>query len=128
MNVEGKIVLITGGAGGLGSCIAHTLAASRAVVCILELPQAEEAAGALVQQICEDGGQAAFYPMDITKEEDWKKTVGAVCEKYGRIDVLVGNAGINIRKPIEEMLMEEWMKMMEVNTGGISLASNTSCR
>ncbi len=121
MNVIGKIVLITGGAGGLGSCIARTLAAEGAVIGILDLPAAADAADALCGEICAAGGDARFYPMDITKEDEWQRTVGAICGTFGRVDVLVGNAGINIRKPIEEMSMEEWMKMMEVNTGGIFL-------
>ncbi len=59
--------------------------------------------------------------MDLTSEEDWKKTVDLICEKAQRIDILINNAGINIRKPIEEMSIHEWDKMMLINTGSVFL-------
>ena len=121
MNVKDKSILITGGAGGLGSAMAKLLAENGAVVFILDLPMAEEAAKKLVSEIEAEGGRAYYEPMDGTKEADWAAVVADVVDKTGRIDVLVNNAGINIRKAVEEMSMEEWMKMMEVNTGGVFL-------
>ena len=121
MNVKGKIILITGGAGGLGTYMAQTLADNGANVYILDLPSMEEKATALAEQLRAKGVRAEYEPIDITQEDQWQRVVADVLEKEGRIDVLVGNSGINIRKPIEEMSMDEWMKMMAVNTGGVFL-------
>ncbi len=121
MNVKGKTILITGGAGGLGGAMAKLLAANGAVIFILDLPQAEEAAKALIADIEAAGGKAYFQPSDITSEEDWQKAIQAAVAQTGKVDVLVNNAGINIRKPVEEMNIDEWMTMMKINTGGVFL-------
>ncbi|MCD8196005.1 MAG: glucose 1-dehydrogenase [Lachnospiraceae bacterium] len=121
MNVKGKTILITGGAGGLGGAMAKLLAANGAVIFILDLPQAEEAAKALIADIEAAGGKACFQPADITSEEDWQKAIQTAVAQTGKVDVLVNNAGINIRKPVEEMNIDEWMTMMKINTGGVFL-------
>lgn len=121
MNVKGKVILITGGAGGLGSVMAKTLAKNGAVIFILDLPAAEENAMKLVAELRESSAEAYFEPLDGTKEDGWKQAVSNVLEKAGRVDVLVNNAGINIRKPVEEISYEEWMTMMGVNVGGVFL-------
>lgn len=121
MNVSGKTILITGGAGGIGASIVRTLAANGAKVFILDLPAAEEHAGELIAEAEAAGGAVYYEPIDGTKEADWQRVVADVLEKTGRIDVLVNNAGINIRKPVEEMSYDEWMTMMGVNVGGVFL-------
>ncbi|MCR4705699.1 MAG: SDR family oxidoreductase [Lachnospiraceae bacterium] len=121
MNVKGKSILITGGAGGLGSVMAKLLAKNGATIFILDLPVAEKSASELIAEIEKEGGEAYFEPIDGTKEEDWKRVVESVGSKGKKIDVLINNAGINIRKPVEEISMEEWMTMMSVNVGGVFL-------
>lgn len=123
MNVKDKVILITGGAGGLGSEVAKLLASHGAVLFILDLPMAAQKANELTAEISDCGGKSYYEPMEGTSEKDWEAVVASVVEKTGRIDVLINNAGINIRKPIEEMNMEEWMKMMEVNTGSVFLGT-----
>ncbi|MCR4655497.1 MAG: SDR family oxidoreductase [Lachnospiraceae bacterium] len=121
MNVKGKSVLITGGAGGLGSVIAKKLASNGADIFILDLPAAKDAAEKLIEELKAFDVSAFYEPIDLTNEEEWKTVIADVCSKTEKIDVLVNNAGINIRKPIEEMSYEEWMTMMSVNTGGVFL-------
>ena len=121
MTVRGKRILITGGAGGLGSGIAKLLAKEGAVIFILDLPGAFAAGAEIVSDIEAEGGRAYFEPMDGTKEADWERVTGEVLRKEGRIDVLINNAGITIPKAIEEMSMAEWMRIMEVNTGSVFL-------
>ena len=103
------------------SSMERLLAKNVSVIFNLDLPVAEEAAKKLILEIEAEGGKAYYEAMDGTKETDWAAVVADVLEKEGRIDVLVNNAGINIRKAVEEMSMEEWMKMMEVNIGGVFL-------
>lgn len=121
MNVAGKTILVTGGAGGIGEAIVRTLSEKGAQVFILDLPAAEANAQKRIEEAGASGGKVFFEPIDSTKEADWQRVVAHVLEKTGRVDVLVNNAGINIRKPIEDMSYDEWMTMMGVNVGGVFL-------
>lgn len=117
MNVKGKVILITGGAGGLGRAMAGVLAQNGAKVVLMDLDERGAEAAA------ELGHGARFYRMDVTSEADWAACVGRAASELGRVDVLINNAGINIRKPIEEMSIEEWNRMMAVNTGSVFLGT-----
>lgn len=119
MNVKDKIILITGGAGGLGSAIAKCLAEHGAVVYILDLD--EQKGTEIAEELKKNGCRVHFKKIDLTSESDWKTVVDEIVDESGRIDVLINNAGINIRKPIEEMSIDEWQKMMLVNTGSVFL-------
>lgn len=119
MNVKDKVIVITGGAGGLGSEMGRLLCKEGAKVYLLDLD--EKRGEEIAESIRKEGGKAFFYWIDLTSENDWKNVISMVKENEGRIDVLVNNAGINIRKPIEEMSIEEWSKMMLVNTGSTFL-------
>ena len=119
MNVKDKVVMITGAGGGLGSEMARLLCKNGAKVFILDLNA--ELGKATADEICAAGGQAWFVQADVTSEADWKAAVDKAVETCGRLDVLVNNAGINIRKPVEEMNIDEWMTMMKVNTGSTFL-------
>lgn len=121
MHVQNKNILITGGSGGLGSEMAKLLALQGATVFILDLNELQ--GNALVHHIQETGGQAYFFQMDLTSETDWENVIKAIVKIAGRIDVLVNNAGINIRKPIEEMSLQEWNTMMLVNVGSVFLGT-----
>ncbi len=121
MNVKNKMILVTGGAGGLGSAMARLLSENGARVLILDLEAAREKGEGLAAELKAAGGEAWFFRADVTSEEDWKKAVDFAVQNGGRVDVLINNAGINIRKPVEEMNMDEWMTMMKVNTGSTFL-------
>ena len=77
----------------------------------------------MVEELKRQGGKAHGAVADVTSEEEWKTIVERIVSESGRLDVVVNNAGINIRKPIEEMVKDEWMKMMEVNTASVFLAT-----
>ncbi|MBC6721242.1 SDR family NAD(P)-dependent oxidoreductase [Treponema sp. Marseille-Q4130] len=120
MSVSGKTILITGGAGGLGFAMTEVLLKNKANVVMLDV--AADVGDKKLEELKRTGYEAvSFMQTDVTKEEDWKRVVDASVERYGRIDVLVNNAGINIRKPIEEMNISEWNTMMSVNTGSVFL-------
>ena len=121
MNVKDKVIMITGAGGGLGSEMARLLCENGAKVVIVDLDA--EKGQATADDICAKGGQAWFIKADVTSEADWKAAVDFAVEKGGRLDVLVNNAGINIRKPVEEMVIDEWMTMMKVNTGSTFLGT-----
>ena len=119
MNVKGKVIMITGAGGGLGSEMARVLSRQGAKVWLLDLDA--EKGQAAADEILAAGGEAWFVKTDVTSEEDWQNAVGRAVETCGRLDVLVNNAGINIRKPVEEMNIDEWCTMMKVNTGSAFL-------
>ena len=112
MRLSGKVALITGGAQGLGAAIARRFReeGARVFVADLNAPEGERTAHAL------DG--AVFLRLDVTSEESWKAAIAAVLERARRLDVLVNNAGINIRKDIEEMPAESLDAMLAVNVKG----------
>ena len=119
MNVNGKSVIITGAGGGLGSVMAQLLCKNGASVLILDLD--EDKGAAVAEEIKAAGGNAWFRKADVTNEDDWKSAVDFLSQTTGKVDVLINNAGINIRKPIEQMNLDEWCTVMKVNTGSVFL-------
>ena len=119
MNVNGKSVIITGAGGGLGSVMAQLLCKNGASVLILDLD--EDKGTAVAEEIKAAGGNAWFRKADVTNEDDWKSAVDFLSQTTGKVDVLINNAGINIRKPIEQMNLDEWCQVMKVNTGSVFL-------
>ena len=119
MNVNGKSVIITGAGGGLGSVMAQLLCKNGASVLILDLD--EDKGAAVAEDIRAEGGSAWFRNADVTNEDDWKSAVDFLSQTTGKVDVLINNAGINIRKPIEQMNLDEWCQVMKVNTGSVFL-------
>ena len=110
--LEGKAALITGGAQGLGAEIARAFGREGTRVFLGDVN--EEAGKATARSI--EG--AEFILLDVTSEESWKAAVAAVIAKAGKLDVLVNNAGINIRKDIEAMPAEDLDRMLSVNVKG----------
>lgn len=119
MNVKDKVVMISGAAGGLGSEMARVLSGHGAKVWLLDLDQ--EKGQAVADEIKNAGGAAWFVKTDVTSEDDWSRAVRSAVETCGKLDVLINNAGINIRKPVEQMSIDEWCTMMKVNTGSVFL-------
>ncbi|MGB4408551.1 MAG: glucose 1-dehydrogenase [Sphaerochaeta sp.] len=121
MHVKDKTIVITGGCGGLGSEMGELLASQGATVYLLDLDQ--EKGLALQEQLKGLEGRVVFEKMDITSPQEWERVVSHIVEKEGHLDVLVNNAGINIRKGIEEMALSEWNTMMLVNVGSVFLGT-----
>lgn len=109
--LAGKVALVTGAAGGLGAAIAARFREEGAVVFVADVnaQEGEKTAAPI---------GAMFVALDVTSEESWKAALAAVVAKAGRLDVLVNNAGINIRKNIEEMPVESFDAMLAVNVRG----------
>jgi len=116
MRLKGKAALVTGGAQGLGAAIAARFAGEGAVVFIGDL--ASKAETGTVLAINAGGGKAFFVTLDVTNEQSWIDAIAAVIKEAGKLDVLVNNAGINIREPIEEMKAENLDAMLAVNVKG----------
>ncbi|QHT60218.1 3-oxoacyl-ACP reductase FabG [Paenibacillus lycopersici] len=112
--LSGRVALVTGGAGGLGFVMAETLAEAGAAVVLTSrtLARAEEAAAALREKT---GADVAALEADISSYGGAEAMIGAVKERYGRIDILINNAGTNIRKPIEEYDEASWDLVVGAN-------------
>ncbi|MCH8282432.1 MAG: glucose 1-dehydrogenase [Chloroflexi bacterium] len=119
--VDGKVAVVTGGAGGIGAATARLLAREGAAVVIGDL--LEEQGRAVEAQIAEAGGHALFVPMDVTSENDWRRAIQAAVAAYGKLDILVNNAGISGRNTVEETSVELWDRVMAVNAKGVFLGT-----
>lgn len=119
--VEGKIALVTGGRRGLGEASAVMLAREGAKVAISD--RKEEGADRVLSAIASAGGQATFIQQDVAKEEDWQRTIDQVLKRFGRLDVLVNNAGVGAGKNVEDLTLEDWRWVMSVNLDGVFLGT-----
>ena len=104
MRVAGKVALISGGARGIGGAAARLLAREGAAVVIGDL--LEDEGRETASQIIDSGGRAMFVAMDVTSEDDWRRAIDAAVSAYGKLDVLVNNAGISGRFIVEETSVE----------------------
>ena len=110
-------MVISGGARGQGATEARMMAREGAKVVFGDLLDDE---GRKVEaEIAEAGNEATYVHLDVTKEDDWRAAIDTAISKYGKLDVLVNNAGILIRKSIEETTEEDWDRIMAVNAKGV---------
>ncbi|SFJ64299.1 3alpha(or 20beta)-hydroxysteroid dehydrogenase [Halobacillus dabanensis] len=115
--LENQVVLVTGANRGQGRAIAEYLLSIGAIVVFGARHQSH--AQDVVSNL--DSSRALAVQLDVTKEEEWKSAVDLVVERFGRIDVLVNNAGILKRKPFVEMTLDEYQQLIDVNQLGVFL-------
>src|SRR6266567_2351936 len=125
--LEGKIALITGGSRGIGAAIAKRLAADGAKVAITYAKGAD-AAAAVVTEIERDGGKAIAIQADATDAEAGKAAVEKTVATFGRLDVLVNNAGTAIPKTFEEATLEEMDRVIDINIRGVFVATQAALK
>lgn len=116
MKLAGKIAIVTGAASGIGEAIAKKLSGEGAAVAICDLDK--EGGNRVVEEIQSLGGTADFYLLDVTKEEQVRETINFVVGKYGRIDIMVNNAGVGKAGTVLEQSEADWDLMMNVNAKG----------
>jgi NAD(P)-dependent dehydrogenase (short-subunit alcohol dehydrogenase family) len=114
--VQDKVALITGGASGIGAACARTLAREGAKVAITDID--DDRGAALAESI---GG--LYLHLDVTDEAAWPGAVAAVEKKFGRLDILVANAGIAIFCPVVDMSLADWRRQNAVNIDGVFLSA-----
>ncbi|MDA8217886.1 MAG: SDR family NAD(P)-dependent oxidoreductase [Dehalococcoidales bacterium] len=123
--LAGKVVVITGGAGGIGRACALAFAAegAKVVVADLNLPQAETVAAEVGAK-----DRALALQVDVTNTDSVRALFEAVTKTFGRVDVLVNNAGIFHRTPIDDMTAQEWDQLLAVNLKGVFLCAQGALR
>jgi 3(or 17)beta-hydroxysteroid dehydrogenase len=114
--VSGKICIVTSGASGIGKSTASALLAEGARVVITDRnePLGRETEAEL-------GQHCLFVPQDVTSEDQWRALIGTVVDRFGRLDVLVNNAGISMAAGIEDETLEQWRAIQSVNVEGVFL-------
>jgi NAD(P)-dependent dehydrogenase (short-subunit alcohol dehydrogenase family) len=112
-DLNGKVVLITGGGGGLGEALSLTLAQAGAIPLVADMR--EEAARKVAQAVQAEGGQAQAILLDIRDERQIEQTLSQVVKDFGKLDILINNAGIDLTVPVEEMSVEDFDRILAVN-------------
>src|SRR5437660_246536 len=125
--LEGKIALITGGSRGIGAAITKRLAADGASVAITYAKGAD-AAASVVKEIEHAGGKAIAIQADAADAEAVKAAVEKTFATFGRLDVLVNNAGTAIPKPFEEATLEEMDRVLDINVRGVFVATQAALK
>jgi len=124
MRLAGKVALISGGARGMGAVEARMFAREGARVVFGDVLEAE---GRRVEaDVKTAGGEAVFIRLDVTREADWAAAVAAAVSRFGALDVLVNNAGIGGGGKIAETTLEEWNRVMDVNSTGVFLGTRAA--
>jgi len=120
----GKVALISGGASGIGAATVRLFAQEGASVAIADVQS--EKGEALAKEI---GTSALFVKLDVSSDANWREAVEATCNKFGRFDILLNNAGISGGDlNIEEMTLENWNQVQSVNTTGTMLGCQAAIR
>jgi len=121
MRLEGKVALISGGARGMGAEAGRLFAKEGAKVVLGDVLETE--GKTTVEEIRAAGGEATFVRLDVTSESDWAGAVTEAERWYGKLDVLVNNAGIGGGNRIEDTTLADWERIMAVNSTGVFLGT-----
>ena len=119
--LEGKVAIVTGAASGMGADEAKLFAQEGAQVVLTDLSEGDGRRAEA--EIGEAGGEAIFIPADVTSEEDWKRVIEATLSRYGKLNVLVNNAGISSGSYDPEDI-EGWHRIMSINATGVYLGTS----
>ena len=121
MRLQGKVAIITGGARGQGATEARMFAQEGASVVIGDVR--DELGMQVEAEIRELGGEAVYLHLDVTNQDDWDRAIQTAEERFGKVDVLVNNAAIVLRKDIEETTGDDWDQIMDINAKGVFLGT-----
>jgi NADP-dependent 3-hydroxy acid dehydrogenase YdfG len=121
--VKDKIILVTGGGQGLGAAICNNLAEGGAIMISVDVKQ--EGIIKVTEGIKQWGGRAHAYMMDVCNQKEVEQVVNKIIKDYGRLDILINNAGIDVTKSIEDLSFDEWNNVIKVNLSGPFNVSKT---
>ena len=119
--LDNKVAIVTGSAEGIGEATAKLFAKEGAKVVVADINESK--GKEVVNEIQNKGGDATFYSLDVTKENNWQGLMNETTRKYGKLNIIVNNAGISRAKDIENTTLEDWNDIMGVNATGVFLGT-----
>ena len=124
MRLDGKVAFISGGARGMGATEAKLFASEGAAVVFGDVLEKE---GQRTEaEIIDSGGKGIFIHLDVASEKSWEKAISTTIDKFGKLNILVNNAGVSGRALIEDTSVEEWDRIMDVNVKGTFLGTKAA--
>jgi NAD(P)-dependent dehydrogenase (short-subunit alcohol dehydrogenase family) len=126
MSCQGKVALVTGGGVGIGEATCRSLAAAGAIVVVTDI---DEASGSRVAEaINAEGNSAIFMRLDVCDEPQWQAVIAQVIERYGRLQILINNAGIANICGIEDETLAGWRKTNTINSDAVFIGTREAIR
>jgi NAD(P)-dependent dehydrogenase (short-subunit alcohol dehydrogenase family) len=119
--LNNKVAIVTGSAEGIGKATAILFGKEGAKVVVADINDTK--GKEVVNEIQQAGGDAIFFMLDVTNEKQWQSLMDTTTEKYGKLNVIVNNAGISRAKDIENTSLEDWNEIMGVNATGVFLGT-----
>ncbi len=119
-STQGKAAVVTGGASGIGEACSETLAREGASVLITDIDPLR--GKDVVERIAKAGGKAHYLNHDVRDEAAWPGVIAEAEKRFGRLDIMVANAGIGIMAPIATMTLADWQKQQAINLDGVFLS------
>jgi 3-hydroxybutyrate dehydrogenase len=126
MRLKDKVAVVTGAASGIGKEIASTFARHGAKLAIADLDLA--GADSVAESLKDDGREAMAVAMDVTNETQVDAGMAAVVEAYGRIDILVSNAGVQIVAPLDQFEFADWKRLLAIHLDGAFLTTRAALK
>lgn len=120
--MSGKVAIVTGGSHGIGAATCKALAREGTAVAVTDV--LDDDGRMIAEHINSTGGNARFWHLDVTDEAAVEHVLGEVANAFGKIDIVVNNAGIaGVSKPTHEITIEEWEHVLKINVGGVFLCT-----
>lgn len=119
MAFENKVILITGASGGMGEAMARKFSENKAKIALNDITIQEEKLKELVKEIEKDQGMAKYFLADVSNLKEVQNMVEKIQKEFGRIDILINNAGITQDRTLAKMTKEEWQKVIDIDLTGV---------
>ena len=124
--VANKVALVTGAASGIGKATALLLASEGASVVVADI--AAEPGQQVAEEISRNGGRALFLALDVTQEAAWQGVTDRTLHEFASLDIAVNNAGVAVSRPVTEMTLADWRRVLQINLDGVFLGTKYALR